>query len=251
MLLNSTIAIYGGGPGSGCNPDVGHCGRPKGDEAVGFFSPNTSEGLKFPDAVKLLDSDEQKAAVTKAQALVDETFGTGVVHSAVGEWSDGAENSVVVTAPSSSKQDIDFVMASLGKEYNQKAVVSFAHDDEGKDAMYSLTTSKSMDEIRTALDKEGIEFRTLEPTEGGTIVHVFDPGITQTEATIRVAHSLGAEIDSVNGNGTLIGGDTREQGQEAYDKILSGYRKDARVRASGTRSNQKRNGSRNHRRTQA
>ena len=30
MNLQSYIEIYGGGPGSGCNPDAGHCGRPPG-----------------------------------------------------------------------------------------------------------------------------------------------------------------------------------------------------------------------------
>jgi hypothetical protein len=28
MNLSTTIALYFGGPGSGCNPDVGKCGRP-------------------------------------------------------------------------------------------------------------------------------------------------------------------------------------------------------------------------------
>lgn len=29
MRLESTLSIYGGGPGSGCNPEVGKCGRPE------------------------------------------------------------------------------------------------------------------------------------------------------------------------------------------------------------------------------
>lgn len=37
MLLRSTITLYGGGPGSGCNPDVGKCGRPEGSAAENYI----------------------------------------------------------------------------------------------------------------------------------------------------------------------------------------------------------------------
>lgn len=33
MNLQSTIDIYAGGPGSGCNPEAGHCGRPSSADA--------------------------------------------------------------------------------------------------------------------------------------------------------------------------------------------------------------------------
>src|SRR5438309_4808215 len=35
MNLQATIELYGGGPGSGCNPDVGRCGRPTGSGKQG------------------------------------------------------------------------------------------------------------------------------------------------------------------------------------------------------------------------
>lgn len=34
MNLSQTIEIWGGGPGSGCNPQVGRCGRPQGTNAA-------------------------------------------------------------------------------------------------------------------------------------------------------------------------------------------------------------------------
>jgi predicted ABC-type ATPase len=66
MNLAATIYIYSGGPGSGCNPEVGHCGRPRtnfGETATRWdgttetkkFYSDTSNNYK-PERLKLHDN---------------------------------------------------------------------------------------------------------------------------------------------------------------------------------------------------
>ncbi len=44
MNISSTISLYGGGPGSGCNPEVGKCGRP---ETEGYHGTSPKDVRKI------------------------------------------------------------------------------------------------------------------------------------------------------------------------------------------------------------
>jgi len=240
MRLGSTIVLYGGGPGSGCNPDVGKCGRPKtSDESVGFFSPNVEENMTFEQAMKKLGSPEQSSAVAKANTLIQSLFGGGTVQSAIGDWKDGAENSAVIHVDSTDRNTLDYALATLGKNLNQKSVLSFTHQNNGGDALWTLHTGMDMQTIRKTLDKEGIAFRTLVPGADGTTVHLFDQGTKMVDSIGRVALALQSEVEVSSGQGEYIERDSgdpasyQQKGQGGYDGVISRYRQAHGLRASG------------------
>lgn len=251
MRLKTILILYAGGPGSGCNPEVAKpkCGRPNGNDSSsigerseGFFSPNTEENLKFEDAWQRLNSPQQQEAISKAQFLVKSVFGTGTVQSAIGDWQDGAENSALVTVPGHDKKALDYTMATLGKELNQKSVLSFVHDETGDDRVYSLHSKQDIQTIRQVLQSSGINFRTIVPEAKGATIHVFDQGGTMVDAIGKAAQTLKADnITVIAGTGEFIGGNTREEGQKQYEQVIGRYHKASGVRASGYQRNQTRN----------
>ena len=223
MNLNSTIYLFGIGTSEGVRKEWDTRGR-KAPEGVGFASPNVEENLSFQQALAKLNTPEEQQIVGRANELVNQLFGGGEVHAAVGDWSDGAENSSVTYAGEANSQKMDYMMATLGKEFNQKAVISFIHDPNGDDGIANMNTSKSMDEIRDTLDKGGIKFRTLIPEKDGTTtVQVFDQGGTLVDKIAQTAMALNSSVDTLSGTGKFIGGDSREEAQEEYEKIIRGY----------------------------
>ena len=139
----------------------------------------------------------------------------------MGDWSDGAENSSVMYSGQANRDKMDYVMATLGKEFNQKAVISFVHDENGGDWIHTMNTAKGMDEVRSTLDKLGVQFRTLIPEKDGTItVQVFDQGGELAEKSLQAASALDSGIEALRGDGKFIGGDSREEAQKEYAQVL-------------------------------
>jgi len=89
-------------------------------EGVGFVSPNVQENTTFSDAQRGLASEEQKQAHALAQRVVEKVAGKGEVHDTIGEWKDGAENSLMVRGPMD-RESTKYVAALMGKAENQKA----------------------------------------------------------------------------------------------------------------------------------
>lgn len=190
--------------------------------AEGFVSPNESEGMNFQQALGKLNSPEQKQFLQAAQGLLKQVAGKGEVKPAVGDWKDGAENSSVLMSTSANKDDMAYIVAKLGQMSNQKAVVCFARDKAGKDTVWSFEDGPNITEVRNALEKSGIEFRTLVPG-AKTGVMVFDQGSALRNKITKVASQFGADVHFSKGTGAFIGGETREDGQKAYQEIISRY----------------------------
>lgn len=225
MHLNAAIEIYAGGKGSGCNPEVAvpRCGRPSSKgEGEGFVSPNLSENLSFEQAQAKLESPEQKQFLQHAQKVAT-TVDSGTVHSAIGDWHDGAENSTVLHARKVSDDQMRYMVALLGRDSSQKQVISFVHETGGPDTMYTFRASKDMQEVRSTLDNAGIQFRTLVPVKNGTEVYVFDPGSHLRDNIGKAAQHYGVKVQFATGHGDFIGGETREEGRSAYNKIIRSY----------------------------
>ena len=216
------IFIFGYGTSEGVSKawDTRGRGR-KPPEAVGFASPNVEENLTFKQALAKLNTPEEEKMLGRASELLNSTFGGGEVHAAVGDWSDGAENSSVMYSGQANRNKMDYVMATLGKEFNQKAVISFVHDENGSDWIHTMNTAKGMDGVRSTLDKLGIQFRTLIPEKDGTTtVQVFDQGGELAEKSLQAASALDSGIEALRGNGNFIGGDSREDAQKEYAQII-------------------------------
>jgi len=239
MNLFATIELYGGGPGSGCNPEVAQprCGRPA-EGSVGFVSPNEQEGLTFEQALSKLGSPEQASVLRRGKELLK----SGTVESAIGDWSDGAENSSILKTDNADKQKMDYTVAKLGMEYNQKAVISFTRNDTGKDTVWELQASGELQDIRKTLDGLGIQYRTLVPGQNGTRVYLFDQNTELGDKVVQAASKLGSDLEFTRGTGEFIGGDTREEGRRAYEKVIGNYEKGRSLRSQGQRIEDRRSG---------
>lgn len=190
-----------------------------------FFSPNTSD-MKFDDAVKAMAGPGQEHARMIAQHI-DDQIGIEYNESAngVGDWSDGAENSVVSEVGGFDDFDqLRYSAALKGKALNQKAVLAFQVGD-GKDALYNtIVPTSDMNEIRGVLDKAGIQHRTLLPEGKGTRIVIFDKGDTQSGNLNKVAEHYDSIISKQRGTGEFVGeADTREGAAKNYDAIAKEY----------------------------
>ncbi|SRR6266566_4596578 len=74
MNIRSTISIYGGGPGSGCNPEAGKCGRPR--------KKDLSQAL-----MKVLQDEPR----THRQFTLRQKIGVGGIHQVVKRMGDKLE----------------------------------------------------------------------------------------------------------------------------------------------------------------
>ena len=231
------------GPGGGKTPDASDDER--GGQAM--YSPNTEDTLDFDQALRNLDSDNQKVAKQNAEADDREIGLTSTVENSVGdtkEW--GSENSLLATYKNASFDDIKYAAARKGLAMNQKAVLPFKYDAAGPDSLYTLRVPTSnMKEIRDICDKKGVEFRTFIP-EGtnATRVVIYDQGSQLIGPVKEVARNYGIGIALKRGKGEFVGGDTRESGADVYRSAIAEYerrrgnrgRDRERVAARGVRS---------------
>jgi hypothetical protein len=192
---------------------------------VEMYSPNTGE-MGFATALHEMHGPNQDRAHKIAQNIDDQLAMFTKSHDGIGDWSDGAENSVITEVDEATDFDeLRYNAALKGKIMNQKAVLAFKVDEKGSDAIYRMTIPNSdLETIRNDLTNAGIQHRTLIPDEHNTDVVVFDFGATADEGVAKVAEKYGTTAQKVRGTGEFVGeADTREAAQANYDKIIQDY----------------------------
>lgn len=192
--------------------------------AFTFQSPNVLEDTKFAHAVKALRSSEHAAAVAKSKEIDSRLGLTGRIFNAIGDWADGAENSIVTEYDGDvDPEKVKRAAALRGLAWRQKAVVSFVGDPDGPDSVHDIKVSGADPvEVRDRLDEAGIPFRSLIEEAGGTRVIVFDQGNELEPAFHRFGdHYHGRITAEIHpGRGEFIGGDTRTEADREYRKVL-------------------------------
>ncbi len=199
-----------------------------GGDSISFISPNVST-LTFAEAVHALDGDRQKL-VAAASAEIDEKLGIkSVNHPAIGAWSDGAENSLMVIAPGASTAQIRVASAMKGYIADQKAVLVFHPDVKGNDFLASFDVDGKATGIHEKLLKDGLSFHTLQPVgEGRYRVHVYGSDDATIDAVDKASEKFDAVPEFIAGSGEFIGttkqdGTDREQrddARQAYDRVI-------------------------------
>jgi len=102
-----------------------------GDAPTSFVSPNVSN-LTFEQAVAALKSPAQ-VKLSKAAGYIDSKLGINSKNfAAIGAWSDGAENSLMVIAPGASVPQMRAASAMKGYLADQKAVLVFEPGDDNR-----------------------------------------------------------------------------------------------------------------------
>lgn len=202
---------------------------PQGSRGVDFVSPNKGADLSFEDAEGRLDSQEQSLLLAYSGKINAALGIRGTTSSVVGAWADGAENSTVGIYGDEVPYEAIRAAASMkGLLEKQKAVIAFKARKNGPSRLTSMDLEGDMATHHDALLENGIEYHTLQPTEGGVRVWTFQER-SSTEENARI--SAYAETEGVTprtwaGDGEFIGSDnTRAEGARAYRRELAQYSK--------------------------
>ena len=189
---------------------------------VEMVSPNVHEGLTIDQVIGELHGQRAQNIIDQSRE-VDKILGIDSSHAAaVGAWVDGAENSILVTIPHQVSYDqIETSAAMKGMLADQKAVIPFRVELGGPDSMYRFTApSSDMRAVHTELEKQGIEYHTLQPVGNGINVWVFDKGSEISDKVFKVGASYGTKAEVFKGRGDFLGGETRDQGRAAYTAVI-------------------------------
>lgn len=203
-----------------------------------FVSPN-KDSLSFEEAQKNLTSPRQAEMRKMAAGIVREFTPNAKIADAIGDWHEGAENSLLIHASIKDPEALRYAAARMGLEAEQKAVIPFSVSAAGKDALWSIWVSHDdLSKIRDTLTSSGLQFRTLEPQGQETLVHVFDPGTMLKTKIQTAAKALGGRITVAKGTGEFLGSDDdREAGAKEYRKVIQDYeRKKLPLAAAGRRA---------------
>lgn len=191
-----------------------------------FVSPNREEHLDFQQAVGKLDSDEQHNLIAVSKKI---DAGLGIkarTQSGLGAWADGAENSIVQTITNTVDWDTLRVSAAMkGLLAEQKAVLPFQVDADGKDRLYNVTVaSTDLEAVHKDLIKLGLEFHTLVPEGKSIKVIAFDQGAQLGAVMEKIGEHYDTEIQQWRGHGEFLGSwDSREEGRKIYESAIENY----------------------------
>lgn len=196
---------------------------------LAFASPSVSD-KNLQGAVRDLAGARQ-AAFEQASQDVDKELGIfGVNHAGVvGAWSDGAENSTMTETLGRDRQALRLSAAMKGALGNQKAVLVFDSDPQGKSALYDMTIAGAPADVHERLLKAGIPFHTLVPQGNRTRVLVVDTDgamgqdvghfaveyRTVAERTIGHAEFIG------DAQGTGTDAEQRARAVAAYQQVIA------------------------------
>ena len=189
-----------------------------------FVSPNVEENLTFEQAAKKLGSKEQIRFNSIADDIDTKLNVQGKSYNGIGDWSDGAENTVFKDAIVDNYDQLRYSTALKGKAANQKAVIPFIEDAAGADSVFVLDIpGADLVQLRKDLSEFGVQFRTL--VEEGNVkkVVVFDPGTSLTQNIEGLANKYNVQAKQFRGKGEFLGGETREAGVSAYDSVIREY----------------------------
>lgn len=190
------------------------------------WSPNVDENLDFGAAWDRMRSGNHKAFGQIADHVL-KTVGLGDYksHPAIGDWSDGAENSFAhVFSGSQDPEKVKYAASWLGLLANQKAVMAFHAKDDGPDRLYSITL-KGTDatRVRKGLDAAGLQYRTLVPTRDGFHVLIYDEGAKSAPSINQFAEAHDASVLETAGSGSFIGAGSRSEARHVYRQAIDAY----------------------------
>jgi len=191
--------------------------------AYEFFSNNEEEDMDFPRAVEILTSPRHTQFRTLAQDIDAQMGLEFSMEDAVGDWVDGAENSLAEFIPNVGGDDLTYNAAWKGLVGHQKAILTFQKGEGGPDTLYSMDLPDSVEAARQTLTERGIQFHTLIPKGTRTRVMVFDQGNTLLPNVQEVADHYGIEVEAHTGQGSFLGGDSREDAANIFRDAIRSY----------------------------
>jgi len=192
----------------------------------GFVSPNTRDDLKLEDAIRGMNSAEETTLLSRARNLSCVVKRKISTTRALGSWNDGAEHSIILRAYTD-EPTIRYLMARLGRDASQKAVIYFHPETSGGAKIYAIhlpQRRRGFAVIAGILDQTGIAFRTLVRSKQRAIVYVVDTDNKLNTKVREAAKRLRAVLTSETGTASFIGDDAnREKGQTIFAQEIQQY----------------------------
>lgn len=188
-------------------------------------SSNTEENLSFDEAFARVQSGDQKVFKEIADQMTRKMGLRGTSYSAVGDWEDGAEQSILTQIPDQVDMDtLRYVGAWQGLTGNQRAVLVFRPDHGGLDSVYQIQVPETdVAKVRAQLSRHGVQHRTLVPGRQGTKVVIYDQKRALRDNVTQFAQAYNAPVRESVGSGDYVGGSSRSAARAAYRKIIAEY----------------------------
>jgi hypothetical protein len=189
-----------------------------------FASPNVYD-LTFDDAYKMSHSGQQKAFKGIVGNFLKQQGIKASTQDGIGDWSDGAENSVVQEFHEPHPPErMEYIAAWYGLLGNQKAVLTFQPSRDGTDSMYTVEVPEhNIALLRKQMSEHGIPFRTIIPRANGIRVIVYDQGRQLRDKISAFAGVHNASISESTGVGKFLGSDTRTAARKKYRDVIDAY----------------------------
>ncbi|MEI7985584.1 MAG: hypothetical protein WCI55_08140, partial [Armatimonadota bacterium] len=185
-----------------------------------FVSPNVEENIDFETAHSRLNSPKQK----ELQQFTREASKLFLLDvnpkQVIGDWSDGAENSIMTVVPVTDFGKIKALAAFQGLISKQKAVIPFAYDEKGESAVHNIALPMGITDARRELGNAGLQFRTLIPQGEKTQVIIFDSDSSLGDTISALIEKHNAAHFTIVGKGEYVGKKTREEALNDYRAIL-------------------------------
>jgi hypothetical protein len=192
---------------------------------VGIVSPNTKTDLKLEQAIAGMNSPEEAKLVNQAVNLGCVVRSPISAFRALGSWTDGAENSVLLRVRGD-EESLRYVLSRMGRDAEQKYVIYFHPQPKGSVDLYVLrpgTGVRNLIKLSNELERAGIPFRTLVPSRGTTAIYIIDLDRDLREKILAAARKLRAQVNKETGNAKLFGDDVREKAKEKFDQEIKNY----------------------------
>jgi len=194
-------------------------------EAYQFYSPNVDEGLTFETALERMNSGNQQLYKSITEDVDRQLGYTSQSINTMGNWADGAENSIFNAIEKvNSYDELKYGAAVKGKIGKQKSVIPFMANSAGADSLYLVDIpDMKMADLIGKLDELGIDFRTLAEQKDGVKLAVFDPGSQLATNIANLEKTFNTEAVMRKGTGEFLGGETREEGLKIYEDVIKNY----------------------------
>jgi hypothetical protein len=210
----------------------GRFAKPSG---IGMYSGWTGDEVTDPKMVAALAETPEYAASAAIGEEIDVALGLShESFESFGDWKTGGEPSITTHYDvDASYEDIRYAMAWKGLAHNQLAVLPFKAEPGGPAMMHvSELSNVPIEDARFALEKAGIQFRTIAPQAGGGIkIYVFDPDRSAMKKLENVDSTLNIEFTSYEGQGQFIEGDSRASARDEYLGVIAAYERQDHVPA--------------------
>lgn len=188
-----------------------------------FLSPCLDDGLSAETAVGRLRSREHVSSRRLMHTILEQVKVRPVaIHDAIGDWSDGAENSLLVVLPPTCPVDDAYVAAAwFGLLAQQKAVLAFHPGRKGNDELCHVhLVGWSLAETRDLLDKHNIPARTILLHEEGCRVVVVCMSGRERSSMQNLAREAQARIARLPGHAEELAAPTRWQARERFTEVI-------------------------------